>query len=190
MPLDEVAPDAAVSDSTPLSVRRALEVVAHHGYLAPEKLEQLSPEEFEAVKDCIVEYAQVHFIAIVDAHETGDRAALWSAWGLALGRLNLFFEQDATWNLNTIPEAERERFRARPVTQESWRQLRSRARRHTSPHRFRREAHCPALRIRRGGQRTRRVSRRVSSSRRRARAPSHSDSDPDLAALTAGRAVA
>jgi hypothetical protein len=165
-------------DPTPPSVRRALEVVAHHGYLTPEKLHELSPDEFKAIKDCIAEYAQAHFMAIVEAQETGDRDALWSAWSLACGRLNLFFDQETTWYLNTIPEAERESFRAKPVTQGSWRELRSRTRWH-SPQRFRRDTYCKALRIRRGGQRTRRVHRRAASSPRRARAPSHLDDEPE-----------
>ena len=160
----------AIGDPTPPTVRAALEVVAHHGHLSPSNFDTLSPTERDAISECVIEFMPGLAARILD----GDRLA----WFEVCGWLNRHFDMEATWNLNTLPEAERDTFRARPVSQESWRQLRSRARWEASPRRFRRDAYCPALRVRRGGQRTRRV-RRVASSPRRARAPSHLGDDPE-----------
>jgi hypothetical protein len=187
MPLDEVAP-ADAGDPTPLSVRSALEVMARHGHLTPTKLRTLSPEEFEAITGCIEDLPPWLAMELADAFDAGDQFAVLNALHALCGWLSFRFDQEATRNLRALPEAERESFWTQDVTQENWRQLRHRAKWHSSQQRFRREAYCPALRIRRGGQRTRRVRRRVASSPRRARAPSHLD-DPDLAPLHLARAV-
>jgi hypothetical protein len=155
-----------------------LDVVAHHGHLSPEKLGDLSGEELAAIKRFIGMDRPDLLERLAAAKAAGDERAFWG-WLIPemCGWLNFRFDQESTARLHKLPEAEREGFLPRPVNQESWRQLHARARWHASSHRFRREAHCPALRIRRGGQRSRRV-RRVASSPRRARAPSHLG-DPD-----------
>jgi hypothetical protein len=177
MPLDDVAPEV-VADPTPPSVRAALDVMARLGcYLTPEKLDELSSEDSEAIGACIIEFMPAHAVQIAEA---ADENTVLTLMYMVCGQLNRWFDQEATWNLHALPEQEREVVRAQPVNQKTWRQLHTRARWHSSPRRFRREAHCPALRLRRGGQRTRRV-RRVASSPRRARAPSHLGDEPPLA---------
>jgi hypothetical protein len=166
---------SAADDTTPPAVRAALELVARHGHLSPEKLKRFSPEDFSAITGCIPDYLErVSFMWDFMPPPTTLSEVLYDLCGW----LNQQFGREATRNLHSLPEAERESFHARPVNQESWRQLRSRARWHSAPQRFRRDAYCSALRVRRGGQRTRRV-RRVASSPRRARAPSHLGDDPE-----------
>jgi hypothetical protein len=181
-------PDA-VSGQTPPSVQAALDVVAHHGHLTPEKLRALSPEEFAAITGCIEELPPWLAAELAESFAADDQIAVMNALHVLCGWLSLQFDQEATRNLHALPEQEREAVYAQPVNQETWRTLRTRARWHSSPLHFRRDAYCPALRLRRGGQRTRRV-RRIASSPRRARAPSHLDADPDLGSLNAPRAVA
>jgi hypothetical protein len=182
---DAASPEVA-DDSTPTSVRRALDVVARHGYLAPEKLGKLPADDFAAIRTCVVEFMPRLAMRIVEAPEAGDRPAALTVWGHALGRINGFFDQEATWNLHALPKEEREAVRAQPVNATTWRRLQARSRWHMNdPHRRRDRLPNAAPRYGRHGRQTRNVRRRrVASSPRRARAPgrpgepSEADLDP------------
>lgn len=182
--------EVAVDETgTPASVRRALAVVARHGYLTPEKLAALEADEWDAVQNCIREFKPTLFVQIANTHAGGDRVGFATALGALCGVLNLWFDQEATSNLHALPEEERERVRALPVNAETWRQLRVRSRWHMVRPR-RRSSAAPRMRHGRPMRHVRR--RRVASSPRRSRAPSRlaDDDEPDdLVALPAGSAA-
>ena|SRR5215207_354933 len=159
-------PPRAVSDPTPESVRGALEVVARHGYLALENLAALEPEEWEAIQRCIREFRPDLFAQLADAYAPGDRVGLYYAKTLLCGLLNRWFDEEATRNLHTLPEEERERVRALPVNAETWSRLQARSRWHMAhPHQYRRLA----------PRRSRHSRRRRTATARRTRAGASRD---------------
>src|SRR5215204_1782594 len=103
----EVADDAPqaldaeplVSDPTPQSVRNALEVVAHHGYLTLHNLAALELEEWEAIQRWMREFRPDVFVQLADAYAVGDRVGLYYAKTRLCGLLNLLFDEEATRNL-------------------------------------------------------------------------------------------
>jgi hypothetical protein len=189
MRLDEVATEV-VADPTPPSIRGALDVVARHGHLTPEKLGDLSGDELAAIERFIGMDRPDLLERLASAKASGDELA-FLVWLIPemCGWLNFRFDQESAAKLRTLPEKERESFRALPVNPQTWRQLHTSARWHSGPRRFRHEVHCPALRIRRGGQRTRRVQHRRVASSRRARAPGRLD-EPDPPLGGSGKALA
>jgi hypothetical protein len=192
MPLDDI------SDPTPSTLRRALDVMARNGgYLSLKKLKGFSREDFGAITDCIPDYLDgmdfmpPSYAEQILANGTFDENAASEVLYCLCGWLNRQFDQESVANLWTLPQQEREAVRALPVNQKTWQQLRSRSRWHAvRPHRLDR---CPSAAPRQGrhGRQTRHVRRRrVASSPRRARAPGRSaDDDPEPSDLTAALLV-
>jgi hypothetical protein len=178
-----------VRDLTPESVEEdALELVARHGYLAPENLVELEPEERGAIASWVRQFRPDLFKQLECAYEAGDQWAFYSATTSMCLSLNVLFDEETTRNLHTLPEEERERVRTLPVSPETWRQLQARARWHVARP-LRRSSAGPRMRHGRSTRHVRR--RRVASSPRRARAPGRpgedgESDDDDVDPLPAG----
>jgi hypothetical protein len=173
--LDRDPASEVVDDPTPASVRRALEVVARHGYLTREKLATLEDEETKAIWACIKEYNTALAVSIAKASDAGAEETYYILLDVLCGWINYHSDLETTWSLNALPEKEREAFRTQPVNPQTWKTLRSRARWHTAHPHLILVPSCRPRSALRGGPRR----RSIRSGPRKTRASGSQGDDPD-----------
>jgi hypothetical protein len=167
-------------DSIPLR-ERVFEMVARRGrYLAVEDLDEFSAEEWEALAGYLSESRPDLATRISEAMSGGDAVLVYSLEIELCGWLNIEFDRESVRRMYALPEEERDAVRAQPVKLETWKQLRGRARWHTT-HPHRRDLGCPiAPRHGRRGRQTRHARRQSVRTRpAAARAPGRRSSDDE-----------